>query len=173
MGVTEQQPFRVLQKFPEFEVREYPDYVLVQVEVAGDFMSAGNVAFGPLVRYISGNNESGQRMAMTAPVLQSTRESSTHTVSFVLPEGMDPASIPVPRDARVRVLPVSGHRAAVRPFRGSWRQSRFADNAQTLRQAVNQAGLKTEGDPYFARFDPPWTPGFMKRNEVLLRLTHA
>lgn len=169
--MTEQQPYRVVEKFPEFELRDYPDYTLIEFEVTGDFMSAGNTAFYPLVNYISGRNVTGQKIAMTAPVLQTTREDVHHTVSFVLPAHMKPEDVPVPKDARVRVNHVAGHHAAVRSFGGSWKEARFMENAARLRAAVAAAGLTSEGDAYFARFDPPWKPGFLKKNEVLLRVT--
>ena len=168
--MTEQQPYRVLSVHDGYEVREYPSYVLVQVDVVGDFMTAGNIAFSPLVRYISGNNTSGQRMAMTAPVIQETQNETQHTVSFVLPAGMDPTSLPIPRDARVRTVVVPTHKAAVRKFGGSWNETRFRSNGEALLAAVRGAGLQTEGDVYFARFDPPWKPGFLKKNEALIRL---
>ena len=168
--MTEQQPYTVVSTHDGFEIREYPAYVLAQVDVVGDFMSAGNMAFSPLVRYISGNNTGGQKMAMTAPVLQETTAGSTHTVSFVLPAGVDPTSLPVPRDARVRAVRVAAHRAAVRKFGGGWNEKRFMENGEALLAAVRGAGLATEGDVYFARFDPPWKPGFLKKNEALIRL---
>jgi len=169
--MTEQQPYRVVEKFSDFELRDYPDYTLIEFEVTGDFMSAGNAAFYPLVNYISGRNEAGQKMAMTAPVLQATRADVHHTVSFVLPSNMKPEEVPVPKDARVRVNHVAGHRAAVRSFGGSWKEARFMENADRLRAAVAAAGLLAEGNVYFARFDPPWKPGFLKKNEVLLRVS--
>jgi hypothetical protein len=169
--MTEQQPYTVVSTHDGFEIREYPAYVLAQVDVVGDFMSAGNMAFSPLVRYISGNNTDGQKMAMTAPVLQETVVGNKHTVSFVLPAGVDPASLPVPRDARVRAVPVAAHRAAVRMFGGRWNEARFKQNGEALIAAVRGAGLETQGDVYFARFDPPWKPGFLKKNEALIRLS--
>ncbi len=168
--MTEQQPFTVVSTHAGFEIREYPAYVLVQVDVVGDFMSAGNMAFSPLVRYISGNNTSGEHMAMTAPVIQETTQNNRHTVSFVLPAGIDPARLPIPRDARVRTVTVDAHRAAARKFGGSWNEKRFMENGESLVAAVRGAGLQTEGDVYYARFDPPWKPGFLKKNEALIRL---
>ncbi len=168
--MTEQQPYTVVSTHAGFEIREYPAYVLIQVDVVGDFMSAGNMAFSPLVRYISGNNDAGARMAMTAPVIQETVQGKHHTVSFVLPAGMDPKSLPLPKDARVRTTPVDTHRAAARKFGGGWNEKRFKENGEALLAGVRGAGLQTDGDIYYARFDPPWKPGFLKKNEALIRL---
>jgi hypothetical protein len=86
--MTEQQPYNVLKNYDGFELRSYPRHVLVQVTVRGSFISAGSIGFGPLIRYISGGNQTGQKIAMTAPVVQSSHDPETHVVSFVLPAGM-------------------------------------------------------------------------------------
>lgn len=171
-SMTEEQPYTLVHEYDGFELRHYPDYVLVQVEVEGDFMRAGNVAFGPLVSYISGNNSASQKIAMTAPVLQETREDHSHIVSFVLPEGMDISQVPVPRNARVTTKHVPAHYAAAKKFGGGWNAERFQFSGENLVHQVHQAGLVTEGNVYYARFDPPWKPWFLKRNEVLIAV-HA
>lgn len=168
--MTEEQPYSVLTRYDGFEVRHYPSYVLVQVDVTGDFMRAGNVAFGPLVSYISGNNAGGKKIAMTAPVLQETRGEESHTVSFVLPAGMSVSDVPVPSNARVSTKHVAAHDAAVMKFGGGWNGDRFQENGDLLLKKVHEAGLKTVGNVYYARFDPPWKPWFLKRNEVLIAL---
>lgn len=166
--MTEEQPYTVVRDYGAFELREYPAYDLVQVTVAGDFMRAGNVAFGPLVSYISGNNVEGRKIAMTAPVLQETTANESHTVSFVLPAGMNADDVPVPANSRVSHTHVARHLAAAMKFGGGWNADRFQRNGQTLEQVVRNAGLTPIGNVYFARYDPPWKPWFLKRNEVLI-----
>ncbi|TFC84723.1 heme-binding protein [Cryobacterium sp. TmT2-59] len=166
--MTEHQPYEVLRRFPDFELRRYPEYVLVQMEIEGDFARAGNRGFGPLFQYISGNNQTATRIAMTAPVLQEATSPVSHTVSFVLPDGMDPAAVPVPRDGRVSTKQVPAHRAAALRFSGGWSEARFGNNGGALLAAVRREGLTPVGRPYFARFDPPWKPGFLKHNEALV-----
>ena len=161
--MTEQQPYSVIKVYEGFELRSYPAHVLAQVTVSGDFMSAGNMAFGPLVRYISGNS-----IAMTAPVVQEPLAGNSHLISFVMPEGMDVKSLPVPKDARVSTLQVGETTVAARKFGGGWNEAKFEDEGRKLLAAVSTAGLKTTGNLYWARFDPPWKPGFLKRNEVLI-----
>jgi hypothetical protein len=168
--MTEEQPYTVVQDLGSFEIRHYPQYVLVQTTVAGDFMRAGNVAFGPLVSYISGNNRRSQKIAMTAPVLQHSASEQEHTVSFVLPAGMDVKSIPLPANSRVSTKVVPAHNVAAIKFGGGWNAERFESKGKELEHLVTQADLTTEGGVYFARFDPPWKPWFLKRNEVLIAL---
>ena len=168
--MTEEQPYTVVKDLGSFEIRHYPQYVLAQTTVSGDFMRAGNIAFGPLVSYISGNNRNNQKIAMTAPVLQHSASAHEHTVSFVLPAGMDVSSIPLPANSRVSTQVVAAHDVAAIKFGGGWNAERFERKGAELERLVAEAGLVTEGGVYFARFDPPWKPWFLKRNEALIAL---
>lgn len=168
--MTEQLPYRVLRDFGDFKVRRYPEHTLVQVTGHGDFASVGNRAFRPLFQFISGKNSASQSIAMTAPVLQEEVARDTHVVSFVLPSGMTAEAVPMPRDARVTTTHVAGFDAAVLSFSGSWNVSRLNAKAAQLTRAAAREGLQTTGDVLYARFTPPWTPWFLKRNEALLVL---
>lgn len=170
---TEEQPFDLVERFDGFELRQYPDHILVQVTATGDFLRAGNRGFRPLIGYISGANHTAQRMPMTAPVIQqprgrNERGDDEHTVSFVLPAGFDIRSVPAPTTAAVSILAVAGGFVAARTFSGSWSSAKFADSGDALIAAVLREGFTVTGDQYFARFDPPWKPGFLKHNEALV-----
>jgi hypothetical protein len=168
--MTEQQPYEVIRHYDGFELRHYPDHVLVQVSAQGDFLRAGNLGFRPLIGYISGRNASSTRIPMTAPVLQQPITENAHTVSFVLPDGTDIASVPMPTDAQVSTRAVSAHDVAARRFGGGWSETKFEENSTALLEAVERAGLHPVGSLYFARFDPPWKPGFLKHSEALIAI---
>lgn len=169
-SMSEEQKFDVVEKRSGFEIRRYSPYVLIEVDVAGDFMSAGNRAFGPLVSYISGSNATQEKFAMTAPVIQKSADEQTHKVSFVLPDGVSLENLPLPANSKVHLVNVPSHLAAVLEFRGSWNLDKFQAKSEELMQLVSKAKLSTVGSPYWARFDPPWMPGFLKRNETLIEL---
>jgi hypothetical protein len=168
--VTEQQKYRVVKRLDDLEIREYEACVLMQVTVNGDFTSAGSIAFRPLVNFISGSNDSRQKIAMTAPVIQEPVNNQEHIVSFVLPAGMHPDDVPVPSDARVKMVAQPVHFAAARRFGGGWNENRFHEEGEHLLNAVKAAGLAPIGAIYWARFDPPWKPGFLKRNEAIIKI---
>jgi len=169
-GMTQQQPYQVLSKHQGYELRKYPAGVQIETTVGGDFVRAGNLGFGPLIRFISGNNKKGQSIAMTAPVIQESTGKNRHVVRFVLPEGMSACDVPASLDPSVKIIEVPEHTAAVKRFSGSWNQERFDREGETLVSDLLSSGLETVGSLYFARFDPPWKPGFLKRNEVLIRV---
>ena len=168
--MTEQQPYSVISAMDGFELRRYPAYVLVQVREPGDFMPAGNRAFQPLVSYISGNNATGQKIAMTAPVIQQPDGEADHLVSFVMPAGFDFDSLPLPVSSRLKIVSVDEHLAAASKFSGGWNEQRFAAKGEELVSAVKSAGLEPIGSVYWARFDPPFKPAFLRRNEALIRV---
>jgi hypothetical protein len=169
--MTEHQPYTQVAKLHGFEVRHYPDYVLAQVKTYGEFNSAASNAFRPLVSYISGRNQSSTKYAMTAPVLHAPNPKATeHLVSFVLPEGTSIKDLPLPVDAEVTLIHVKAHYAAAITFRGLANYEKFNSLGSELKSAVESAGLKPSGDPYYARFDPPWRPGFLRHNEAIIAL---
>jgi hypothetical protein len=169
--MTEAQPYELIQRFDSFELRLYPQHVLVEVITRGDFMQAGSIGFRPLVNYISGSNVDGKKFAMTAPVLQTPNQSDDeHCVAFVLPAGVSINDVPAPVDGYVTTRVVEEHRVAAVRFGGGWNEDRFKSHGRELLASVKKAGLKPVGEVYFARYDPPWKPGFLKHNEALLDL---
>jgi SOUL heme-binding protein len=171
--MTEKQPYSVLERYPELELREYPAGMQIETEVRGDFINAGSIGFRPLVNFISGNNKAGQAIAMTAPVIQESVTNDRHKVRFVMPKEMDQSSTPSPADSRVVTIEVPAHLAAARKFGGSWNKEKFEKEGARLLEEVSKAGLVPVGNLYWSRFDPPWKPGFLKHNEVLIRVKKA
>lgn len=173
--MTEQQPYDVISRHPGFELRRYLAHVVADVDVTGSFESAGISGFRPLVGYISSGG-----VAMTAPVLQQARDevddvtsAGAYRVSFVMPADADLASLPVPADSRVVLREVPEQVAAVAGFSGRWTAGSFRRHAHDLLTAVSAAGWTQDGPVRWARFDPPWTPWFRRRNEVVVPVREA
>jgi hypothetical protein len=167
--VTEQQPYEVLEQHPGFELRRYPDHLVAETEVGGPFELAGNVAFPRLFRYIGGHNRSSRTLAMTAPVVQEQApRSRRYVVGFVMPTDVSADDLPDPVDPAVRTRRVPAETAAVLRFSGRWSRRSYEGRAEQLRAAMGAAGLVAAGPARYARFDPPWTPWFLRRNEVVI-----
>ncbi|MFG2110901.1 SOUL family heme-binding protein [Micromonospora chersina] len=183
--MTERQPYRVVARHPGFELRRYPAHLVAEVRVHGSFESAANEAFRPLARYLSGANRSrravsvtspggeesagSERIAMTAPVLQEEGERpGSWLVQFVMPAGFTPATLPEPKDPLVTTREIPGQLAAAMRFSGRWSARAFERRATELGRAVTAAGLRPIDAVRYARFDPPWKPWFLRRNEVVL-----
>lgn len=165
--MTEQQPYTVLATYPGFELRDYPDHLVAEVEVHAGFTSAGNKAFPKLAGYIGGRNRQSRKVAMTAPVMQEQSE-DRFVVGFVMPSEMRPEEQPEPSDTSVHTRVVPAHTAAAARFSGRWTSESYQQHTEELLAAIRAAGLQPNGEPRFARYDPPWTPWFMRRNEVIV-----
>jgi hypothetical protein len=169
--MVEQQKYsRVVELPGGIEIRDYPEHHRVSVDVAAGLSDAGSLGFRPLVSYISGNNSSAQSIAMTAPVLQTPQDSSHQVVSFVLPSAEADRSWPQPSDPRVQIERRPSCLVAALRFRGYWRVEEVKKRARELLSALESSEFRPVGEPFFARYNPPTTPGFLRRNEVLVEV---
>ena len=159
---TETPDYKVIAKDGKFEVRDYPAMSVVRTTSgSGDFMR--------LFRYISGGNEGGQKIAMTAPVLVQ-HEGEKPGMSFIVPRDVATTKIPAPEDVAVKVDNVASARFAVLRFSGGRNEENEKKALASLRQQMEAKQLEPAGEPVFAYYDPPWIPGFMRRNEAMLRI---
>jgi DNA gyrase inhibitor GyrI len=180
----EQPSYRVIEQSGEIEIRQYEPYLVAETLVDGKFGDAGNEGFRRLFNYITGNNRAqtgismtapvsqsaqGQKIAMTAPVNQ-TAEAGGYWVSFVVPSQYTMATVPQPLDPRVRVREVPAQTVAVLRYAGFWGQNKYQRKEAALLEYVASRGLSAAGGPQFARYDPPFMPPFLRRNEILLPL---
>lgn len=164
--MAEVQRYDVVENLSGFQLRRYEPHNLVTKPMSGSLASSGNSAFGYLAGYISGQNQSGQRIAMTAPVLQQRTESGFE-VSFVMPH--DLASPPKPM-GDLKLVQVAGKLMAALQFSGSASDELFDKKAQLLLGLVAKESFKPLAQVLYARYNGPWTPPLLRRNEVLVEV---
>ncbi|MCH2180929.1 MAG: heme-binding protein [Mariniblastus sp.] len=154
----------------QFEIRDYPDLQLVTTSTNMD--AAGNDgSFMRLFRYISGGNETKQKVAMTTPVfMDSSPDDTQEQMGFVLPKKVAEEGAPEPTGQGVELQVRPGGQFAVLRFAGRMGTRQRSDAEEKLRSWIEQQDLSGEGQAEFAGYDPPWIPGFLRRNEVLIRL---
>ena len=179
---TEEAPFTVIKSDDMFELREYAPQVLAEIIVDGDLEGAGNKAFRPLFRYISGDNKSRGKIAMTAPVSQEqTGEKISMTapvsqqgvqgkwaVSFMMPASYTIENLPIPDDPNIKLRQVPARRVAAVRYSGFWSEKKYLRYKQELDDWISASSLKVIGDPVWARYNPPFTLWFLRRNEILI-----
>jgi len=177
----EEPGFQVLEKDGSFELREYAPYVVAETRVEANFEDAGGVAFRRLFRFISGNNVAQQKIAMTAPVTQSRGEKiamaapvsqvadgRAFRVAFTLPSTYTIATAPKPLDATIQIHEVPAQVIACWRYSGRWTVANYRESETLLRERIKASGLEVRGDAVLARYNPPFTPWFLRRNEVLI-----
>lgn len=163
----ESAPFKVVRVEGKFEVRDYPALTVVETPMKSEHSGADG-SFSRLFRYISGGNEARQKIAMTTPVFMSANETNG-TMAFVMPAKMNTGEVPKPSDGTVRVRQMAAGRFAVLRFSGGHTAANEAQSLERLRNWMKSARLKEISAPAYGYFDPPWTPAFLRRNEVMIR----
>jgi hypothetical protein len=183
-AAIEEPDYEVIQQLDGAEVRQYAAYVVAQVRVSGPAERAGNEAFPILAGYIFGRNKGARKLEMTAPVTQAavpvrmdmtapvTQSPSPggFVVQFVLPKTVTLASAPEPLDPRVELREMPGKRIAAIRYSGFWTQDNHDTHLARLRAALGAARLQPVGEPTLARYNPPFTPWFLRRNEIWLEI---
>ena len=164
--MTEHQKYDLLRKIGGVEIRRYHPCVMADVIVNAEYERAGNIGFRPLVTYISQNS-----IAMTAPVVQEQQENKSWVVSFVMPARMQLSQLPLPKDAKVKLREITEHNAAALAFRGITTFKNVQEKESLLRNVLDKEGIKPAGPLKIARFDPPWKPGFLRHNEVIIPIS--
>lgn len=177
----EEPVYQSIERAGAFELREYAPYLIAETSVESGFMAAGNIAFGRLFRYISGANVPGKKIAMTAPVTQAPGEKIAMTapvqqvaagegylVGFVVPRQYTLETVPRPTDPRVRIREVPGGLVAAWRYSGRWTESNFRRAESRLRNELGARRLVPVGEALIARYDAPFMPPFLRRNEVLI-----
>jgi len=186
----EEPEYKIVKEYEEFEIREYASYLVAEVEIDSTFEQASNKAFQILFKYISGNNVkqeeiemtapvnqmnsdiSGEKIEMTVPVTQKSKLKSngTYIISFVLPSKYNLETAPVPKDDRISIREIPKKLMAVRKYSGTWSEENYRENEKLLIDELNKNKLKIIGEPVYARYDPPFWPWFLRRNEVLIEI---
>ncbi len=160
--------FELVKKDGPFEIRDYAGLVVVTTPMKG---GGQNGSFGRLFKYISGENASEQKIAMTTPVfMPASGDGAPGEMQFVVPADVVKAGAPAPADPSVKLSKMSGGKYAVLRYSGRGTAEDRAAKLAQLRERIVKEGLKSGGGPVYAGYDPPWTPALMRRNEVLLKL---
>lgn len=162
--------YDVIESDGSIEIRQYPDLVVASTD--SNFEAKGNDgSFMRLFGYISGKNEAKQKIAMTTPVfMEPGNTTSKGKMSFVIPTEVANAGAPVPNASDVVISRREGGRYAVIRFSGVMDVKKSEAQELRLREWMKSRGLEGTGIAERAGYDPPFTPGVLRRNEVLIRI---
>lgn len=181
---VEEAEYTVSVQQDKLEVRDYEPSIVAEVTVNGDFENASNTAFRSLFKYISGDNEGQSKIAMTAPVAQKAesekiamtapvgqrKSDQGWAVSFMMPASYTMDTIPMPQNPAVVLREIPAYRAAAIRYSGRWSEKNYQKHLERLQQWIETEGFRVAGEPVWARYNAPFVPWFMRRNEILIPL---
>ncbi|MGB5485841.1 MAG: heme-binding protein [Lysobacterales bacterium] len=179
---VEEAKYTVSMKQDDLEIREYEASIVAEVVVNDDFEDASGAAFRKLFNYISGDNTGRNKIAMTAPVTQKAepekiamtspvgqrKADQGWAVSFMMPAFYTMDTIPLPDDPNIVLREIPAHRAAAIRYSGRWSEKSYKKHLSSLLEWMASENLLAVGEPVWARYNAPFTPWFMRRNEILI-----
>ena len=184
---TDEPEFKLVLKEDKFEIREYAPKIIAQVEIFGDFDDASSKGFKILADFIFGNNTSNdgnskiemtapvemeplsQKINMTKPVLAEGSDNNW-IVSFIMPNEFTLETLPKPNNKSIKILSLPKEKYAVIVFSGLLRESSYLEKEKLLNEFIKEKKLKPSGEIKIARYNPPWTLPFFRRNELMLKV---
>ena len=181
-STTEQTEYSVIKTKKGYEIRLYPSHIVAQTIVHGPYGNALNQGFRIIAGYIFGANikkesiamtspviEQKENIAMTAPVTESTK-GEYHTITFGMPRSYTLETLPIPTDPRVKIVTIPKKKMAAIRFSWFRTHDRVEMKTQELLNLLREDKIMTKGEPQYAGYNPPWTPPWMRRNEILIEI---
>lgn len=186
---TEEPKFTVIEKSEPFELRTYAPQLVAEVKVEGDLDVASSQGFRLIAAFIFGQNQVSEKISMTVPVgietAQSTKIAMTVPVgieakkdsgkdvnqwvfSFVMPSEYTMATLPKPLNPLVTIRELPAQRRAAITFSGFYNEAKVLEKTKALEEWIKSKQWQAIGSPQFARYNPPWSIPFMRRNEILI-----
>lgn len=178
----EEPSYSILETEGHFELRRYSSYVVAETYVQGDFEAVGSEGFRRLADYIGGKNQKKESISMTAPASQKpesekismtapvsqARENGRWRITFMMPSAYTMDTLPIPDDERIALREEKEKTVAVIRYSGTWGKKRYENHASKLMEWIFTKGWKILGAAVWARYNPPFVPWFMRRNEILI-----
>jgi hypothetical protein len=161
--------YEVIREIGKVEIRSYPKIIVARVEDSSD-------AFSLLYSFITGANRQRAKVKMTSPVVSQKVEmtspvlSETGTMAFVIPKEYTLETTPEPLNSQVKIAEIPTRLIAALCFSGGWSEAHFEKETQELLDTLSKAKIKTKGNVFTMLYNPPFIPGFLRRNEVAVEI---
>ena len=188
LSALEEPKYSVLKEYENFEIRNYASYLVAEVDIEGSYNKSGNEAFRILAGYIFGDNQSSMKMNMTAPVeseaiqpsermnmtapVFSNKNINGYTYRFVMESKYTQETLPVPNNSKIRITEIKNRVMAVIGFSGRWSQKNFEKHEQILVNDLKNEGIGIASEAIYARYNAPFTPWFLRRNEIMYEIDY-
>lgn len=186
-SATPEPKFSMITKISPVEIRHYPSSIAAETTIVASASDARNQGFRRLAAYIFGANHGkkaiamtvpvtlskGDRIAMTAPVIQSRSAEEGWVISFYMPANYTIETLPIPDDTRIQIITVPTADYAVLRFSGNRSPKVVSSQQARLLELIAKTPWHVVGSPVVWFYDPPWTIPAFRRNEVAVEVRNT
>jgi len=182
-GNLGQPDYSVIERQDDIEFRRYTPFIVASTQLGKTGDQGLSSGFRVLAGYIFGGNQPGEKIAMTAPVLQQNTEGESlpmtapvlvsgegMRMAFVMPEGRSIDDLPRPNSEKVSLTTIDWGEVAALRFTGRGKQTRFQSAEVKLRERLKALDRTPSGPALYAQYNSPSAFPPLRRNEVLIPL---
>ena len=169
--MVEQLSYEILKKIDKIEIRKYSSYIVAKIDGFGDR------GFNILFQFISGKNTATSEIQMTAPVISEEIEMTTpvlsekESIAFIMPKKYSINNIPKPIDERIKIIQIPPRIIAALRFSGRWSSSLFNKKSTKLLEILEKQSISIKGPVFSMRYSSPFTPWFLRKNEIAVEIS--
>lgn len=182
---VEKTEYTLIESKKDYEIRLYPEHIVAQTTVKGNYQDALSEGFRIVAGYIFGGNTKKESIAMTSPVIEkkstsqsiamtapvtASVEGESRTIAFGMPRSYTLETLPTPNDSRVKIITIPEKKMAAIRFSGYRSDDSVQAKKQKLLSALEKDNVRVIGELQYAGYNAPWTPPWMTRNEVLVEI---
>ena len=170
--MVEKAQYELINKINDIEIRKYPEMIFATVEGY-----EGDSGFNLLFNYISGENKTKKKISMTAPVVRSEKISMTAPViskenymAFIMPSIYNKDTVPKPKNDEVKIEIQKEKTLAILRFSGKTNEELVNKQIKKMINILEDNNIKFKKQPILMRYNSPFAPGFIRRNEVAIEI---
>ena len=161
---NEEAKYDVVKSNEIYEIRKYSDRLAVQA-----LNTNQNNSFRKLFNYISGDNETNEKIKMTIPVTQMEKKGNM-TMQFYLPSKFNKDNIPNPSRSDVEIVNIEGGYYAVIRYSGRASDKNFIKHKEILENELKKDNISITSPAIKASYNSPFTLPMLRRNEAMFKV---
>jgi len=160
----EEANYEIIKSNKVYEIRKYSDRLAIETST-----SSQNSGFRKLFNYISGKNETKEKIKMTTPVTQMKKKGNM-TMQFYLPSKFNKDNVPNPSRSDVEIVNIEGGYYAVIRYSGRSSDKNFIKHKKVLENELNKDDVSILSPAIRATYNSPFTLPMLRRNEVMFEI---
>ena len=160
----EEANYEIIKKNEIYEIRKYSDRLAVETMTSGIDSN-----FRKLFNYISGRNDTEEKIKMTTPVTQ-VEKNGNMSMQFYLPSKFNSENVPNPSREDVKIINIKGGYYAVLRYSGRASDGNYLKHKKILENELQKKKISIISPPIRATYDSPFTLPMNRRNEAMFKV---